>query len=427
MCKKRRIIILFIFSLLIGSISACTLPSTVAQFFNTKTPSQTPTPTTTATPTATDTPSATPLPPLTLDPCPYTDMCPDAVADYELVPGDITPGVVYSVEVIYDRPVSFYTAWIAKDYNILSNNVEHIQFFIKIDGQKYWDDSFMAEPEPYVFRDEPDTEYAAQWVGVVLTDWKVGQPHQIRIGFTITEEINDGWSTYASGTVIEHVYAVNPIMAALETSTVTQMPAMSTPTATLTQEFSGSLSSVKIVSHESILPAGLELWLEFQINTGEVLAGSQIETTLNNGVIELVLPGGETKTIAQVPHSPLESEVSSDIWLPEGTGIQMSPAPAGMLPLNGMSFENYNDFPNGPQIRIHLEALTGLSVAGKYQISWKSGGLVSNVLVFNWDGAKISINPAGNEGEQVIGKGMIEFVGWVEEGKPIFWHCKWLM
>jgi hypothetical protein len=391
MCKSRRLITLFIFCLLMGSISSCALPSPVAQLFYTKTPSRSPTPTTTATPTATDPPSATPLPPLTLEPCPYTDMCPDAISDYSLVPGDIQLGVVYSVDVPYNQQVSFYTAWIAKDYAILAQNVEHIQFFISIDGQKYWDDSYMAEPEPYVFSDEPGTEYAAQWVGVVLSDWKVGQPHQIRIGFTITEEISDGWDTYASGSVIEHVYTVNPILPSLKTSTVTQTPAMSTPTATLTQELSGNFSSVKIVSHESIPPAGLELWLEFQMTPGDILAGSQIETALNNGLIELVMPDGETKTIDQVPHSPLESELSSDIWLPEGIGIQMSPAPAGMLPLNGMSFENYNDLPNGPQIRIHLEALTGLSVAGQYQISWKSGDLISNVLVFNWDGVKITI------------------------------------
>jgi hypothetical protein len=320
------------------------------------------------------------------------DMCLDAVPIYDLVPNNIELGVVYSLEVPYDQPVSFYTAWIAKDYTILAQNVEHMQFFITIDGQKSWDDSFMAEPEPYVFKDEPDTEYASQWAGVVLSGWKIGQPHQIRIGYTFTEEINDGWKTYASGTVIEEVYAVNPINPLVETSTLTPIPAISTATATPTQEVSSTnISSVRIVSHEFIPPAGLELWLEFQIVPGDVLPGSQIETALNNGSIELVMPGGETKTIDRVPHSPLESELSRDIWLLEGTAIRSSPPPAGMLPLNGMSFENFNEFPAGPQIRIHLEALTGLSVAGQYKISWKSGDSISNVLVFNWDGAKISI------------------------------------
>lgn len=386
MCKSRILITLFIVCLLMGFNVSCALTSPVAQLIATKTSSITPTPTSTITPTS------TPLPPLTLEPCPYTDMCLDAVPIYDLVPNNIELGVVYSLEVPYDQPVSFYTAWIAKDYTILAQNVENMQFFITIDGLKTWDDSFMAEPEPYVFKDEPDAEYASQWAGVVLSDWKVGQPHQIRIGYTITEEINDGWKTYASGTVIEEVYSVNPIIPPLETSTPTQIPAMSTATATPTQEFSNTnISSVRIVSHEFIPPAGLELWLEFQMTPGDILAGSQIETALNNGSIELVLPGGETKTIDQVPHSPLESELSSDIWLPEGTAIQMSQPPAGMLPLNGMSFENYNELPAGPQIRIHLEALTDLSVAGQYKISWKSGDLISNVLVFNWDGAKISI------------------------------------
>lgn len=174
-------------------------------------------------------------------------------------------------------------------------------------------------------------------------------------------------------------YTVNP-------PTTTSIP----PTQTM--ESSGTLISlVKIVNHESMPPAGQQLWLEFAFNPGDILSGSQIEAILNNGMLELVLPGGEKKSLAQVPHSPTENELSTDIWLPEGTGIQSSPPPTGTLPLNGMSFENYADKPNGPQIRIAIENLSDLTTTGQYQITWQSGDLQSNSLVFDWNGKEITV------------------------------------
>jgi len=179
----------------------------------------------------------------------------------------------------------------------------------------------------------------------------------------------------------------------LPTAAYTLIP----PTATLipptpTQESSGTLISlVKIVNHESMPPAGQQLWLEFAFNPGDILPGSQIEATLNNGTLELVMPGGEKKSLAQVPHSPTVDELSTDIWLPEGTGIQSSPPPAGTLPLNGMSFENYADSPNGPQIRIAVENLSDLTATGQYQITWQSGDLRSNSLIFDWNGKEITV------------------------------------
>ena len=177
------------------------------------------------------------------------------------------------------------------------------------------------------------------------------------------------------------------------TATYTLIP----PTATLipptpTQESSGTLISlVKIVNHESMPPAGQQLWLEFAFNPGDILPGSQIETILNNGILELVTPGGEKKSLAQAPHSPTEDELSTDIWLPEGTGIQSSPPPAGTLPLNGMTFENYADTVNGPQIRIAIENLSDLTATGQYQITWQSGDLRSNSVLFEWNGKEITV------------------------------------
>ena len=165
------------------------------------------------------------------------------------------------------------------------------------------------------------------------------------------------------------------------------MPIPSTPT----HETIPS-STVRIVSHENPASSRLELWLEFAFEPGDTLLGSQIETDLNNGSLELTLPSGEKKTFKQVPHSPTDSEITSDVWLPEGTGIRTSPPPAGALPLNGFLFENYSNSPNGPQIRIPLEKISDISVIGEYQVAWKSGNLISNTLIFEWDGEKITVH-----------------------------------
>jgi hypothetical protein len=169
----------------------------------------------------------------------------------------------------------------------------------------------------------------------------------------------------------------------------TATPNPSTPT---DETLPTSIPPVKIVSHENPASSRLELWLEFAFMPGDILPGSQIESDLNNGSLELTLPGGEKKTYQRVPHSPTDSEITSDIWLPEGIGVQMSPPPAGTLPLNGLSFENYTDSPNGPQIRVPIETLPDISAKGQYQVTWQSGSLRSNTVTFEWDASKITIH-----------------------------------
>ena len=170
------------------------------------------------------TPTDTPLSLLTVKPCPYTSLCPQAVIIEDFIPGKFEPGKVYNVDVPYNQPVSFYTIWIAKDFTILAQNLESMQFFVKIDGQNYWEDSFKGELEPYESQKEPGTEYASQWAGLVISGWKIGQTHEIRIGYTITGQINDGWDSFTSGTVIEDIYVVNPILSSGITSTATLAP-----------------------------------------------------------------------------------------------------------------------------------------------------------------------------------------------------------
>jgi hypothetical protein len=235
MCKSKRILPLITICLLMGFIISCTLPAPVAYFFSTKTPTSTPTPAATATPTA------TPQPPLDLAPCPYYDMCSGSLFIHDLLPEDHQPDMAYSVDVPYDQPVSFYVGWIAMDYSILAQNMENMQFFVMIDGQNYWDDSMLGMPEPYVYENEPNAEYATQAAGVEISGWKIGQSHEIRVGYSMNEEINDGWDVYPSGTVIEDVYTINPIIPPLETATATGIPPTVTPDRSATGTIEGKV------------------------------------------------------------------------------------------------------------------------------------------------------------------------------------------
>jgi hypothetical protein len=169
-------------------------------------------------------------------------------------------------------------------------------------------------------------------------------------------EISTSSGTVSSGT--EPVVTVEP------SSTATETPITLTPTHEATVPV-----TVKIVSHENPASSRLELWLEFAFMPGDILPGSQIESDLNNGSLELTLPGGEKKTYERVP-SPTDSEI----------------------PLNGMSFENYNDSPSGPGIRIPIENISDVSAKGEYQVSWHSDNLRSNTVTFEWDGEKITVH-----------------------------------
>ncbi|KAF0110304.1 MAG: hypothetical protein FD147_1770, partial [Chloroflexi bacterium] len=139
-----------------------------------------------------------------------------------------------------------------------------------------------------------------------------------------------GPSADQTATMTAAVWSPSPKLTLVPpTATNTLIPPTATPIPpTPTQENSGTLISlVKIVNHESMPPNGQQLWLEFAINPGDILPGSQVEAFLNNGTLELVLPGGEKKTLTLVPHSPTDDELSTDIWLPEGTGIRWSRPP----------------------------------------------------------------------------------------------------
>lgn len=176
------------------------------------------------------------------------------------------------------------------------------------------------------------------------------------------------------------------------TATFTTVPATATPTKVLASPTPRPptptpIPAVKIVAHPGASSAQDELWLEFTFLKGETLTGDALSQSLENGVFEVILPDGTQKTFEGIPPAPQDGAAAQEaVWLPEGVAINSMSDSSGSYFLSTYTFENYNDTPHGPQIRIPLEdILQGLG-AGTYQLSWRSVGTFSESLTFEWGG-----------------------------------------
>ena len=175
------------------------------------------------------------------------------------------------------------------------------------------------------------------------------------------------------------------------TATITRTPTPTGPTRTPSPRppTPTPIPPFKIVGHAGARNAKIDIWIEFIIQPGQSLKGSDIETYLNKGTLEVAYPNGEIKQYQEMPSSPTDSEVSNNAWLPEGIGVSWSSPQAGSSPLSTMVFENYTSNPSGPQIRIPLENI--LNAKGQYQLIWRSGIFASTAFVLDWDGINITV------------------------------------
>lgn len=199
--------------------------------FPSRTPTNTGTPTPTATATVTPTATSTPLAPFELTPCVFQiEDCPDALPIEEIMGSLIEFDVVNNVTIPYTQAAHLMVGWYAIDDATLAENLDHIQWFFTVDGQNYFQDSWLeggGTPDP----DDPAILYPGQWFGVAMSGWKVNEPHFIRLGYVVDEPINDGWKDYEAGYTYLMSWYVKP--ADLPTSTpaptVTRTPTI-TPT-----------------------------------------------------------------------------------------------------------------------------------------------------------------------------------------------------
>ena len=243
--KANKVVCIVVLIVTLVLISSCSgMPKSVSGLFASKTPTSTITPTITPTATSTNTPTITPKPPLNIYPCIYGNLCPEAMSIEKLTDTSSLDYTVYDVEIPYMQPVRFSANWVALDQSTLDDNMAHIKWIFTVDGKEYAGDDW-AQRGVTTFSDEPDTEYPGEWFGAVVADWKLGEIHEVAIGFSIDEDIFDGWDTYEAGdyySVYNITPARMPTATLTSTVTVTPKPVIITPGAKPTATTGGSVS-----------------------------------------------------------------------------------------------------------------------------------------------------------------------------------------
>jgi hypothetical protein len=215
------------------SLLACSSP---AQLFATATPVPSDTPTITLTPSATTTPAA----PVNLIKCLY-NVCPPSTSIEAYLGQNVTPqpNVENYVEIPWSDSVHLFNGWCAIDRTTLDDNLKKIEFFFTINDNSYLDSlqgEYYTIPDP---QDSTKTEYC-YGVGGVAQNLVIGQSFMIKIGARTTDNINDGWNDYPSGTSYPYIYRVLVV----EVPTVTPTP-VSTATKTPKPIPTGRMSTPK--------------------------------------------------------------------------------------------------------------------------------------------------------------------------------------
>jgi hypothetical protein len=170
----------------------------------------------TPSPTQTPKPTVTPKPPVHLEICPSTTCSGDEDQYFQLNSSTDT-NTVYEVNIPENQNLSFRIAWWVQDEEILQKNLELLDFYFLVDGQDYWTNAMLGDPEPYVLDNVPDDVFTAAVAGVTISDWKIGESHEFRLGAIAKEELFDGWSIYSPGMKLEIIMKVTPVQAATNT------------------------------------------------------------------------------------------------------------------------------------------------------------------------------------------------------------------
>ena len=231
--RKRKVLIVFVLFLLVSFITSCrfdtssitgllskdSATSTVTATFtplpayNTITPTNTPLPT--------NTPMPTPTPAVFISPCATLEDCPYAGSIRDFVPEDADGGSVLEARVPFDTPLFIYYGWVALDDATLEQNMKEMKFFFEIDGNSYLNEADIKTSYTPDAND-PSLIYSSVSLGYILENWKIDEPHTVRIGFRFENEVFDGWETYPAGTTFENTFSVIPVP--LPTATPTTAP-----------------------------------------------------------------------------------------------------------------------------------------------------------------------------------------------------------
>jgi hypothetical protein len=217
--KKVALSGIIVFFLVIG-VSCSMIPQGIQNLFATKTPTPTNTATSTPTPTLTPTPTKTPLPPLGLSGCVFLENCPQAVWVNDIADIPVNRDYLNTIKVPVNQPVQLLQDWTTVDQNLLDKSLPNIKWVFIVDGQDYFNPAWIEDgvvPD----EDNPSIEYPGKWFGVVMSGWKLGETHQVKIGIIIKQTADDGWGVYGTGTEFITTYNFIPVSQPTATPTLT--------------------------------------------------------------------------------------------------------------------------------------------------------------------------------------------------------------
>lgn len=225
MVKTTKIIVLIILIFSFFLIVGCSfVPQAIQRIFVSATP------TNTATPTPTATATATPMPPVSFTQCADRWNCPEAISFYDLLGEALVDDIPNELRIPYNTPLLINQQWHAMDEVVLEETIDHVNWFFRIDGQDYFQESWV-KPGKFENQFDPTMIYPNYQWGVVLEGWELGKPHYIEVGYVINEEIDDGWHVYEPG--YKYQIKLNVIPDELPTATPTATQTL-TPTVTNT-------------------------------------------------------------------------------------------------------------------------------------------------------------------------------------------------
>jgi hypothetical protein len=228
MKKSLKLAMCLILVVVLFFTASCVLiPKSIQQIFTSPTPTSTNTPTPTATSTSTPTATSTPTNPLSVDTCDDSGNCWTSDWIDDLIEGGSVSGETYRLSIPYDRSERFLTGWTAIDESTLQENLTHIKWIFRIDGQDYFN-SQMLSPGAIPDQEDSSIDRPGMWLDVSLSDWKLNNTHKIEIGYELASAANDGWKEYEAGSPIIYTYIITssdlPTATPTETATLTPKP-----------------------------------------------------------------------------------------------------------------------------------------------------------------------------------------------------------
>lgn len=222
---KKLVLTVMLVLLLVLGLSCSVVPQGIQNLFASKTPTPTNTSTPTATSTSTPTATSTPTNPLSVKPCFDVDQCWTSEWIDSYIEESVYSGEIYRLSIPYDQSERMLTGWSAIDEATLQENLTHIKWIFRIDGQDYFNER-MLSPGGIPDSDDPSIERPGMWLDVSLSGWKLNQPHTVEIGYTLTADTDDGWYEYEAGYQTLYTFIVTPsdLPTATPTATVTLTP-----------------------------------------------------------------------------------------------------------------------------------------------------------------------------------------------------------